>query len=237
MKTKPYPQPTADAIAAEADRLRPQYEAFMKANGETPDPDQLRDWAAENLRERIILETDAKAAGLTVDALMRQIADAAPKPTLDDARAAFKAHPERFVAPERVHAQHIVIHRDQAEGPAQATLTLQNLRADILAGRTTWEEAAAAHSSCPGNDDLGFFPRGAMVQPFEDAAFATPEDTITDVVETPFGWHLIRVLAHLPEEPMLFEEAKDALLAELREARERAALEAYVDARKAHFAP
>lgn len=237
MTKKPYPQPTPEAVAAEADRLRPQYEAFMRANGETPDPGQLRDWAAENLRERIILEQDAKAAGLTVEALMRQIADAAPQPTVADARAAYKAAPERFVAPERVHAQHIVIHRDQAPDPAQAILDLQNLRAEILAGKIAWEEAAAAHSSCPGNDDLGFFPRGAMVQEFEDAAFAAPEGSVTDVVETPFGWHLIRVLAHLPEEPLLFEEAKERLLAELREARERAALEAYVDARKGDFAP
>ncbi len=229
----PYPPPTPEAIAAEADRLRPRYEAFMRANGEEPDPNQLNDWAAENLRERIILETDAKAAGKTVDALMRDIAATAPAPTLDEARALFKAHPERFVAPERVHARHIVIHRDAGLAAPEAILALQNLRADILAGKTTWEDAVAARSACPGNDDLGFFPRGAMVQAFEDAAFAAPEGTITDVVETEFGWHLIQVLAHLPEEPMLFEEAKDALLAELRETRERAALEAYVDARKA----
>lgn len=233
----PYSQPTPEAVAAEADRLRPRYEAFMRANGEEPDPAQLRDWAAENLRERIILETDAKAAGKTVDALMKDIVAAVPPPTVDDARAAFKAHPERFVAPERVHARHIVIHRDQAADPAQAVTDLLNLRAQILAGKVTWEEAAAQRSSCPGNDDLGFFPRGAMVQEFEDAAFAAEEGTITDVVETPFGWHLIQVLAHLPEEPMLFEEAKDALLASLREERDRDALEAYVDARKANFAP
>ena len=228
----PYPPPTPEAIAAEADRLRDRYEAFMRANGQEPDPDQLCEWAAENLRERIILETDAKAKGQTVEELMRAIAAEAPSPTVDDARARFKSDPARYVAPERVHARHIVIHRDRATDPARAVADLLNLRARILSGELSWEDAVAQVSSCPGNDDLGFFPRGAMVQAFEDAAFAAPEGSVTDVVATEFGWHLINVLAHLPEEPMLFEEAKDAILAELREEAERAALEAYVDARK-----
>ena len=233
---KPYPQPTPEAVSAEAERLRPRYEAFLRANGEEPSDAQLREWAAENLRERIILETDAKAAGQSVEQLMKAVADAAPEPTVDEARAVFRAHPERFVAPERVHARHIVIHRGPGVDPAGAVAALLNLRADILSGRTTWEEAAARRSSCPGNDDLGFVPRGAMVQAFEDAAFAAEEGAVTDVVETEFGWHLIQVLAHLPEEPMLFEEAREGILGSLREARARAALEAYVDARKGRFA-
>ena len=230
---RPYPQPTPEAIDAEVARLTPRYEAFMKAEGETPDPAQLRDWAAENLREQIILEQEAKAAGKSVDALMRAITEAVPEVTVAEARAHFKAHPEQFIAPERVHARHIVLHR-QTHEPAEAMTELLNLRAKLLAGELTWEEVAARHSAC-GQDDLGFFPRGAMVEAFEEAAFAAEEGTITDVVETEFGWHLIQVLSHLPEEPMLFEEVKEQLMASLREAREREALEHFVDARKARF--
>lgn len=228
-----YPKPTAEAIDAEVARLQPRYEAFMKARGEVPDPVQLRAWAEENLREQSILETEAKAAGKTVDELMREIAEAVPEVTVEEARAYFKAHPEQFVAPERVHARHIVLNREAHE-PAAAMAELLNLRAKILSGELTWEEAAAKHSSC-GQDDLGFFPRGAMVEPFERAAFAAEEGSLTDVVETPFGWHLIQVLAHAPEEPMLFEEAKESLQAFLREVRQREALEQFVDARKGAF--
>lgn len=85
--SKPYPQPTEEAIAAEVARLQPRYEAFMQANGEAPDPAQLRDWAAENLREQIILECEAKAAGKTVDALMKAIAAEVPAVTVEEARA------------------------------------------------------------------------------------------------------------------------------------------------------
>ena len=112
--------------------------------------------------------------------------------------------------------------------------TLLNLRAKILAKELTWAEAAAQVSAC-AQDDLGTFPRGAMVEAFEQAAFAAEEETITDVVETEFGWHLIYVIAHLPEEPMLFEEVKERLMASMREAREREALERFVDDRKARF--
>lgn len=231
--SKPYPQPTAEAIEAEVNRLKPRYEAFMQANGEAPDPAQLRDWATENLREQIILECEAKAAGKTVDALMKAIVAEVPAVTVEEARAYFKAHPEEFIAPERVRARHIVLHRQEHE-PAEAMTTLLNLRAKLLAKELTWAEAAAQVSAC-AQDDLGVFPRGAMVEAFEQAAFAAEEETITDVVETEFGWHLIYVIAHLPEEPMLFEEVKERLMASMREAREREALERFVDDRKARF--
>ncbi len=228
MKT---PTPTPEQIDAEVARLQARYEAFMQAQGEAPDPTQLRSWAEENVKEQLILETEAKARGVTVEALLKQVADEVPEVTVDEARAFFREHKSDFIAPERVHAQHIVLHRN-AHTSAEAMTTLLNLRAQLLAGTCTWEEAVAQHSSCSGNHDLGVFPRGAMVQSFEDAAFATAEGDISDVVETEFGWHLIRVIAHLPEEPMLFEEAKPHLLAQLREERQRAALEAFVDARK-----
>ncbi len=224
-------QPTASQIEDEVARLQARYEAFMQAQGEQPDPEQLRAWAEENVRERLILETEAKARKLSVDALMKEIMAAVPEVTVDEARAFFRSHKEQFIAPERVHAQHIVLHREEHE-PAEAMTTLLNVRAQLLGGTCTWEEAVAQYSSCAGNADLGFFPRGTMVERFEAVAFETPEGAISDVVETEFGWHLIKVIAHLPEEPMLFEEAKPHLLKQLLEERQNAALEAFVDARK-----
>ena len=111
-----------------------------------------------------------------------------------------------------------------------------NLRAKLIAGTTTWEAAVSEVSSCPNNTDLGFFRRGMMYESFEEAAFAAAEDSITDVVETPLGWHIIHVIAHLPEEPALFEEVKENLMAELQTQRDREAIEAYVDERKQYFA-
>jgi len=229
-----YPEPTAQAIAEEVARLRPAYESYAREHGEEPNEAQLRDWAAENLRERIILEQDASEAKCTVEALTKRILEGVPAPTIAEAREYFKAHPEAFIAPERVHARHIILHRE-GHTASDAVSTLLNLRAKLLSNALSWEEAVKQVSECAGQEDLGFFPRGVMVEPFEEAAFALAEGTISDVVETPFGWHLISVVSHLPEEPMLFEEARETALSALREERERQAIEAYVDARKGNF--
>ena len=230
-----YTPPTVEAIDAEVARLKPRYEAFMKASNETPDDTQLRAWAEENLREQIILETDAAKAKQSVNDLLQSIANAAPRVTIEDARKVYKAHPENFVLPERVRARHIVIHRDVASA-AEATTKLLNLRTKLLTGELSWDDAVRSTSSCPNNSDLGFFKRGMMYESFEDAAFAAAEETITDVVETPLGWHLIHVIAHLPEEQALFEEVKETLMGELQTQADREAIEAYVDARKGDFA-
>ena len=227
-----YPAPKPAAIDAEVARLKPRYEAFMQANGETPSDEQLRAWATENLQEQIILETDAAERKMSVEALLKAIAAEAPRVTVAEARQVYKANPDRFILPERVRARHIVIHREQRSA-SEAVATLLNLRSKLLAGAITWDEAVASTSSCPNNSDLGFFQRGMMFEAFEEAAFATEEDAITDVVETPMGWHLIHVIAHAPEEQALFDEVREQLLADLQTERDREAIERYVDERKA----
>lgn len=227
-----YPAPTPEAIKAEADRLRPRYEVFVKAQGGEPDEAQLLAWAEENIIEQIILETEAQHAGKDVNALLQSIVDEVPPVTTEEVRAYYKAHPEQCIAPERVHAQHIVLHRHQSLDARASYTQLLNLRSEILNGKKTWEDAVKEFSHCPQQSDLGFFPRGVMVEAFENVAFSLDEGAISDVVETEFGWHLIRVVSHLPEEHQLFEEVKERLTQMLSEERQRAALEAFVDSRK-----
>ncbi|MDH3424875.1 MAG: peptidyl-prolyl cis-trans isomerase, partial [Gemmatimonadota bacterium] len=73
---------------------------------------------------------------------------------------------------------------------------LQQIRGQILAG-TPFEELARTYSQDPGTapvgGDLGFFGRGEMVAPFEEAVLALEPGEVSDVVQTPLGLHLIRL--------------------------------------------
>lgn len=73
---------------------------------------------------------------------------------------------------------------------------------EIEAGKS-FAQAAAEKSLCPSGrsgGDLGSFGRGAMVKPFEDAAFSLRVGEISKPVQTQFGWHLIRVYDKKEEE-------------------------------------
>lgn len=70
------------------------------------------------------------------------------------------------------------------------------IKAQIDENKITFEDAAKKYSMCPSKQsggDLGYFPRGVMVKPFEEAAFSAEVNKVTEPVETQFGWHLIKV--------------------------------------------
>ena len=110
-----------------------------------------------------------------------------------------------FEKPEQVEASHILIKLDEADATnetakAAAKAKAESLRAQILAG-TNFAELAAIHSDCPSKaqgGSLGSFGRGQMVKPFEDAAFALGTNEVSEVVETQFGFHVIKVTGKTP---------------------------------------
>lgn len=86
-----------------------------------------------------------------------------------------------------VRASHILVKTEQEA---------KDLLAEIKNGKS-FAELAEAKSLCPSGQnggDLGFFGKGMMVKPFEDAAFALEEvGQVSEPVETQFGWHLIQL--------------------------------------------
>lgn len=88
----------------------------------------------------------------------------------------------------QVKASHILVNT-QAEA-----IALQKK----LATGTSFEQLAKQYSKCPSGangGDLGFFGKGQMVKPFEDAAFSLPVGSVSAPVQTEFGFHLIKVTA------------------------------------------
>jgi len=87
-----------------------------------------------------------------------------------------------------VKASHILV-KTEAEA--------NQIKKDIDAGTISFEEAAKKYSQCPSKaqgGDLGYFGRGMMVKPFEEASFDGEVGKVSKPVQTQFGWHLIKVV-------------------------------------------
>ena len=147
----------------------------------------------------------------------------------------YKANPEVFVQPEQVRARHILICTEaeaDAAAKTEARKQIDGLRQKAVDG-ADFAELAKTHSQDPGSKekggDLGFFARGQMVKPFEDTAFALKENEISQVVESPFGFHLIQVTGRKPAETVAYETVKPRILEHLKQQAIREKLDAYVD--------
>jgi parvulin-like peptidyl-prolyl isomerase len=115
-----------------------------------------------------------------------------------------------------VRASHIVLRlppnaTDADKANAKEQLT--NLRAQLVANKIDFAEAAKKYSQCPtapNGGDVGLIPRKMAVdENFARAAFATPVNGITDIVQTSFGLHLIKVTERKPGEPSDFSKIKE----------------------------
>jgi peptidyl-prolyl cis-trans isomerase C len=151
-----------------------------------------------------------------------------------------------------VRASHILLRLPPNSPPEQvaaARTKLLALRAQIASGTLDFADAARRHSQCPSGPvggDIGYFPRKGMVEePFAAAAFALKTGELSDVVQTSYGLHLIRVTDHRAGTPADFKkiEAKvrelageDMLLASVARERLSAKIEIKIadeqDARK-----
>lgn len=101
--------------------------------------------------------------------------------------------------PVRVNIDHILLREKPSPASKERSYTmLMDIRARILNGEITFEQAAKEYSQDPGSadegGDLGFVSKGTFVAEFEKAAFALNPDEISLPVETQFGYHLIQLL-------------------------------------------
>ena len=124
----------------------------------------------------------------------------------------------RFTVGEQVHARHILRKVDPEAGPEvrQATREfMQRLLDRLQSEETDFAELARQHSedeSAERGGDLGFFGRGRMVGPFEEAAFDLRSGQISDVVETRFGYHIIQVVERREARAKPLEEVRDQVV-------------------------
>ncbi len=130
----------------------------------------------------------------------------------------YQEHQASFDQPAEVRASHILVSAgDQAteEEKLTAKIKLENFKHDLLQG-ADFAEIAREHSDDPGSrekgGDLGFFRRGTMVPAFEQAAFKLKPGMLSDPVETPFGYHLIKVMDRHEEKKSTYAGVRKDIL-------------------------
>ena len=125
-----------------------------------------------------------------------------------------------------IHARHILITAPDSGSRGAATAKLNALKAQIQGG-ASFEAIARANSQDPGSaiqgGDLGWFGRGQMVAPFENAAFGAAIGTLVGPVVTDYGVHLIEVLGRADQDVRLatFSTRLQAESSTLRRAEEK----------------
>lgn len=135
----------------------------------------------------------------------------------------YDAHRNEFGEPEQRSASHILIMADKAAGAdarARAKAKAESVRQTLQKSPGRFSELARAESQDPGSAEeggsLGSFGRGMMVKPFEDAVFDMKVGEISGVVETDFGYHVIRLDGIEPARSAPLSEVRPMIVEALR---------------------
>lgn len=122
-----------------------------------------------------------------------------------------------FETPEQVKAAHILIRTDEGTDEAIAKAKMENIVKRL--SKEDFGKVAAQVSEDLGsknkNGDLGYFSKGRMVKEFEEAAFNTPVGKVSEIIKTPFGFHIIKVTDKKPAQTTSFEAAKNGIASKL----------------------
>lgn len=214
-----------DVLLAIEDFVPEQHRAELYAN-----EGRLRDFIAQQFAVRV-LANEARARELTADerwkidnsaertaaqVQLAHLVNRLPKPDFTEAAHEFYvANPERFARPEQVEAQHILISTKE-RSKEDALKLARHVMALAQKGDQDFGKLAEEFSddgSGQNGGRLGWFERGRMVAPFEEAVFGLRQPgELAGPVETEFGYHVIRLQARRPAGTEAFDAVKDSLI-------------------------
>ena len=138
-----------------------------------------------------------------------------------DVQEYFAAHPDEFSG-DTVRLRHILVQTEAEAKEIQAR----------LAKNESFEELAKKLSrdtnSAPKGGDLGYLGREQMLPDFARAAFALKPNEVSDVVKTPFGFHVIKLTDRKKGEPLAFDQVKGQLQRRLTDERQGQRFQAWI---------
>jgi parvulin-like peptidyl-prolyl isomerase len=193
--------PSDEEVAAQYDMMKAQFpsqEAFDQA------------LASQNVSAEMVREDIARS--IAVQNLIDQEITPSISVTPEAARNYYDANLEQMMQPEQIAVRHILVRVE--EGASEETRAAAREKADALLQRALDGEDFASLAQTSSDDvgsaqrggELGWIARGQTVPPFEQAAFGLQPSQLSGVVESPFGYHIIRLDDRRAESQMAFEE-------------------------------
>jgi peptidyl-prolyl cis-trans isomerase C len=156
--------------------------------------------------------------------------------TDQDAEAYYKAHQDEYRTPESARARHILIRADRSAPEAQkkeARGRAEEVLKKVKAGGD-FAKLASEYSEDPGSKqnggDLGFVQKGRTVPEFERAVFSLKPGQVSDVVETQFGYHIIKVEDRKESAVEPYDKVKDKVKEKVLNDQRKAKAEEYINA-------
>lgn len=163
---------------------------------------------------------------LLVDKYIQQTAATLPAVSDDDLQKYYQDNPQQFAQPEQIRASHIVFKLESNATPEvkkAAHEKAERALARLKAGEdfATVAKEVSEGPSAPQGGDLGYFSPGQMVPEFEKAAFSLKVGEISDIVESPYGYHIIKVTDKKPAGQIPLADVKDKLKSYMEQVRTR----------------
>jgi peptidyl-prolyl cis-trans isomerase D len=182
-------------------------------------PDRAKAFYEEKKADYTIPEqVRAEYVELSVDSLAPSM-----QVTADEVKKFYETNSARYVQKEERKASHILISvaKDAKDADKKAAKEKADaLYAQLKKNPKDFADLAKKNSQDPGSGanggDLGYFARGAMVKPFEDAVFSAKKDELIAPVLSDFGYHIIRVSDIRPEKSKSIAEATPEIEGELK---------------------
>jgi peptidyl-prolyl cis-trans isomerase C len=199
--------------------------------------DEIKKIAGQRDQTMEDVEKEIAEMGLTLDDIKGQVRyqmqikalmeseDPNSVVTEADAKKFYDENSQYFEKPEQVRASHILIKVEKDatdEQKAAAKEKIEGLLKRAKAGED-FAVLAKEYTEDPGSKENGgeyTFPRGQMAKPFEDAAFGLEVGQISDVVETQYGYHIIKLSEKIEASKASFEEAKEKIMQFLTQQKE-----------------
>ena len=212
---------------AEIDQTVKQMQSQFPSEAEFKKALTARGMTVEKLRSDARLD-------MGINKMMQAEVASAPPPTDAQVREFYDKNPDKFKQEEAVRASHILIPADEKADEAtkkKARAEIDDVLKQLKAGGdfATLAKKYSKDGSAAQGGDLNFFSKGQMVPAFDQVAFSLKPGEMSDVVTTPFGYHIIKVTEHRAASTVPFEQVSERIKEYLTEQQKQARAQSFIE--------